>query len=188
VVWQLQFSIIRYTATLEALGPLLILLLTFYLAQRLWLQSLIVIAAFLFIVVDMQVLNHNRNERLPWTDRFWDVKAPRFSDPDHTIVLIAGGRPWAYLVPFFPAGTRFVRVESNFTGPRSPTRMQEHIRSLLAVHQGPFFLLSRPQYLPGNNEVLSAYQLAASSQSPLPVRSKHEPPGLFLFSVTRRSS
>jgi hypothetical protein len=188
VVWQLEFSIIRYIPTLEVLGPLLILLLTLYLTRLKWLQTLIVVAAFLFIVVDMQALNYNRLDRLTWSAKFWDVEVPHLSDPDHTIVLIAGGRPWSYLISFFPAGTRFVRVESNFTNPRSPTRMQEEIRSILAVHQGPLFLLSRPQYLTANNDVLKAYQLAASSQSPQPIRSRHEPAGLYLFSVTRSSS
>jgi hypothetical protein len=188
VVWQVEFSIIRYIPTLEVLGPLLILLLTLYLTRRKWLQTLIVVGAFLFIVVDMQALNYNRMDRLPWTAKFWDVEVPHLSDPDHTIVLIAGGRPWSYLLPFFPAGTRFVRVESNFTNPRSPTRMQEEIRSILAVHKGPLFLLSRPQHLTANNDVLNAYHLTASSQSPQPIRSRHEPPGLYLFSVTRSSS
>ena len=188
VVWQVQFSIMRYIPTLEVLGPLLILLLTLYLTRRKWLQTLIVVGAFLFIVVDMQALNYNRLERLSWTAKFWDVEVPHLSDPDHTVVIIAGGRPWGYLIPFFPPGTRFVRVESNFTHPRSPTRMQEEIRSIVANHQGPLFLLSRPQYLTVNNDVLKAYQLTASSQSPQPIRSRHEPAGLFLFSVTRSSS
>ncbi|RPH96059.1 DUF2029 domain-containing protein [candidate division KSB1 bacterium] len=187
IVWQIQFSIIRYTSGLEALGPLLIVILIFALVRIRWLQGVLIAAAFLFIAVDMQALNHNRLERLPWTGKFWDVQTPRLEDPDHTIILIAGSRPWGYLMPFFPKGVRFVRVESNFTNPRSATRMQEEIRNVLGAHQGPMFLLTRPQYLQANNEVLNAYRLAAG-QNAMPVYSKHEPNGLVLCPVSRKSS
>ena len=147
-------------------------------------QGLVVGAAFLAIVV---VVEPPIFQRLPWSATFFEVDPPQFEDPDNTIVIIAGGRPWAYLIPFFQSGVRFVRIGGNFTHPSRPNRMQTEMRALVREHNGPIYLLSRREYLRNDASTLSFYQLFLTRLECQLIKSKHEKAGLCLWTVVRRS-
>jgi hypothetical protein len=186
IIWQVQFSIIRYTATLEALAPVVILILALHIFPKRKEQSLSYGSAFvlglaaLLIVPTVKSVYH---ERLPWSPTFFEVKAPPLEDPAHTIVIIARDRPWGYLIPSFPPEVRFVSVRSNLTGPDHATRLQLEIRNLLAKHQGPIYVLSRREFLREDVTTLAAYQLAITSAEGRAIQSKHEKDGLALWPV-----
>ncbi len=184
IVWQFKFSVIRYTVPLEALGPIVIVILVRRIFQKVTMQSLVLGVAFLGVIVIVKPVYH---ERLPWSSTFFTVEVPEFEDPDHTIVVIAGKRPWSYLIPAFQPGVRFVRVESNFTGPNRPTRLQVEMRTLLQNHQGSIYLLSRRGYLRKDAETLKSYQMLPKSIECQPIKSKHERDGLCLWPVVRSS-
>lgn len=184
ITWQIKFSIIRYLAPLEAMSPIIVFILTRHIFHRSKVQGLVVGAAFLVIVA---VVEPPIFQRLPWSATFFEVEPPQFEDPDDTIVIIAGRRPWAYLIPFFQHRVRFVRIGGNFTHPSRPNRMQADMRALLEEHAGPIYLLSRQEYLRADAGTLSAYQLYLTSLDCLPIRSRHERGGLCLWPVTGRS-
>ncbi|MFH1011410.1 MAG: hypothetical protein V1784_09295 [bacterium] len=189
IVWQVQFSIIRYLAPLEALAPLIIVILAMHIFPASKLQSLssgaalTIASAVLIIAAIVKPVYH---ERLPWSATFFEVEAPRLEDPNHTLVVIAHDRPWAYLIPSFQPGVRFVSVRNNLTAPNRPTQLQSELRALLQGHQGPMYLLSRREYLREDaDEILKFYELSLKSSEGQSVRSKHERDGLFLWPVIR---
>lgn len=183
IIWQVKFSIVRYLTPVEHLGPLVIVILIFHIFKSGQIRA-IVLGVLLLAVVG--VVKQPVFERLPWSSSFFETEAPRLEDPDRTIVIIAGRRPWAYLVPAFPPGVRFVRVGGNFTRPDRPTRMRMEMWTLLQSHRGPIYLLSRVEHLRQDVEILRAYQLYLSSPEYKLVKSKHERPGLCLWPVVRR--
>jgi len=188
IVWQVQFAIIRYTAPLEALAMIVILILALHIFPKSKVQSLSAGAALtlglaaLIIVPTVKPVYH---ERLPWSSTFFEVKAPQLEDPAHTIVVIARDRPWAYLIPAFDPGVRFVSVRSNLTAPDRPTRLQSEMRALLQSHQGPIYLLSRREFVREDAETLKAYQLSLKSLEGQSIKSQHEKDGLGLWPVSR---
>ncbi len=184
ITWQIKFSIIRYVAPLEAISPIVIFMLVRHLFHRPKAQGIVVGAAFLAIVV---VVEPPIFQRLPWSATFFEVETPQFEDPENTIVIIAGGRPWAYLIPFFQQPVRFMRIGGNLTHPSRPNRMQADMRALIEEHEGPIYLLSRQEYLPTDAGTLSAYQLYLTSLDFLPISSKHERDGLSLWPVAGRA-
>lgn len=187
IVWQVQFSIIRYTAPLEALAPMVILILALHIFPKSKAQSVSAGAvltlglAALLIVPTVKPVYH---ERLPWSSTFFEVSTPRLDDPAHTIVIIARDRPWGYLIPSFQPEVRFVSVRSNLTAPDRPTRLQSDVRALLQSHRGPIYLLSRREFVREDAETLKAYQLSLKSLEGRSIKSKHEKDGLGLWPVT----
>lgn len=184
LIWALKFSVIRYVVPLELLAPLGIYILVRQIFQKVPAQAVMLGVAFLMVIV---IVKPPEFQRLPWSATFFEVEPPQFEDPDNTIVIIAGGRPWAYLIPFFQSGVRFVRIGGNFTHPSRPNRMQTDMRALMQGHQGPIYLLSRREYLSKDASTLSYYQLFLTTLECKLIKSKHEKAGLCLWTVVRRS-
>ena len=182
ILWELKFSIIRYILPLEHLAPLVIMILIFRIFSTREIQAVGLGVCFL---VGVLIVRPPSFERLPWSDKFFDTEAPHLEDPDRTIVLIASGRPWGYLVPSFPSGVRFVRVGGNFTSPERETRMVSEMRELIDSHSGHFYLLSRREYLQRDAQLLQAYHLFLLRQEPKIVKSRNERRGIILWPVIR---
>jgi len=184
IIWQSKFSIFRYLVPLEALSPIVAIILVRRIFQKVEMQFLSVVLAFLVIVA---IVKREGYERIPWSSStFFEVEVPKFEDPDHTVVVIAGDRPWAFLIPSFQPGVRFVRVESTLTGPNRRTQMQVEIRAILQNHQGPIYLLSRQRQLRPDMQTLESYRLFPKSIEYLPIKSRYSEPGLCLWPVVRR--
>ena len=183
VIWQLQFSILRYTSPLEHLGPLLVVLLISYLLRNANLQRLSMLVLFSVIVL---VAKPPIRENLRWQNKYFDVSVPEFNEPENTIVLIAGGRPWAYMIPFFQKDIRFLRIGGNFTRPDRQTMYITEMKSILRQHTGELYLLSRNNFIRNEINYLRAYGLLLINRTPKPIKSKHERSGLFLWQVKKR--
>lgn len=188
-IWQYKFSVIRYTSVTEQVGPLLIVLLLFKLISNGLLRTGILAAAFVYIFVAMNSVQH---ERVRWGDEFWNVQLPAISNPQNTLVIMANTRPWGYLVPLFPGEIRWVRVFSNLTDPSKQTIMQSEIRRVIADHDGDIYLLSRshPSYyswLSQDSQVVAAYGLTVDTAHALPITSAHSRPGLALWPVSKQN-
>ena len=184
ITWQIKFSIIRYVAPMEAVSAIIIFILIRNIFREFKMQSIITGVALVAIVV---VVEPPIFQRLPWSSTFFEVTPPQLKDPDNTIVVIAGRRPWAYMIPFFDPGVRFVRIGGNFTAPSRPNLMKSEMRDLLHKHAGPIYLLSRREFLREDAGTLNYYQLYITGPDCKRIKSKHERPGLCLWPVALRS-
>jgi hypothetical protein len=60
-------------------------------------------------------------------------------------VIIAGHEPLSFLVPAFPDGMRFLRIDSTFTNPdQTDVLFNKVMKQQIDAHQGPFFALFIP--------------------------------------------
>jgi hypothetical protein len=164
--WEMLLSYYRSLYPLEALAPLLIAALVLDLVRRPgWSEAA---AAPLLLAIALSV-QPARFERVPWGNSFFGVKVPDDPDLSRAVVVLASEEPTAYLLPFFPPGSRFVHVASNFTGPGDSDRFEAEIRDLLYAHRGPLFVLSEGAE---DEERLAAYRLAVDAERCRPVATR----------------
>lgn len=182
IIWQLKFSILRYTNALELLGPAVIIILLSYIIKSEYYRILTYSLLLVVVVVEMRAI---QIDRLPWGSTFFQVQIPGYADPDNSVVLITQNRPWGYLIPAFPKSTRFVSMNNNFIKPTQNTMFQKEIRQVLSSHDGPFYLLSRKEYLPYDARLLASHRLGIDPRGSLPIRSRHERDGLRLWIVKK---
>jgi hypothetical protein len=157
-VWLKIFGIYRYLLPLEMLAPLGIWLLIDTLP---WRQSTKNYAAMCCAVLLLVTLRPGNWGRVSWGDEYFGVKPPPLADPAHTMVLMTGVDPMAYIIPFFPEPARFVRIQSYFTGPSdAPNGFDRHMQRLIAEHRGPLYVLYRSYEEEQSRDALQAYGLA----------------------------
>ncbi|MCL4873962.1 hypothetical protein KJ039_07765 [bacterium] len=138
VIWQIRFPYYRYLIPLELLAPaLVVVLLSYVVRSRPWFY-LSVAAALIGIISMVKVPDWGRTN---WSESYFGLETPPAYIEKNSVVIMAGQRPYSYLIPFFPEDIRFVRVESNFTAPHKNTLYQKEIRELLNEHAGPVYLL-----------------------------------------------
>ncbi|WP_305804326.1 glycosyltransferase 87 family protein [Stenotrophomonas sp. YIM B06876] len=112
LLWQAAFSIHRYLVVLELLAPLLV----WWLCQTLlparhaprWGAMLVGACA----LVSLLGWNTWGQERWAW--QAFAVEAPPMPEPGDSVVLLVGGEPQAWRIPFLPGQARYVAVASNF--------------------------------------------------------------------------
>ena len=182
IIWQLKFSIYRYTNPLELISPVVI----FILLNKILKDSFHILIGFIgSVLLIVTIVNVPQWERLPFKSEFIQVQAPVLSHPENTMIIIAGGRPWSYLIPAFPPMVRFVRVGGNFFKDDRPTKFLERLRDTVDAHEGDIFLLSRQRFLPKDMSRLASFGLGLADNRAMPIYSAHEPPGLFLVRVQK---
>ncbi|MBE7413737.1 MAG: hypothetical protein HS130_00335 [Deltaproteobacteria bacterium] len=138
VVWQIRFPYYRYLVPLELLSPVLIAaLLSCLVKSRPWFR-LSVAALFIAIVSAVKVPDWGRTD---WSETLFGLKRPPAEIERDSVVLMAGIRPYSYIIPFFPEDVRFVRVESNLTAPYKDTKFQAEMREVLRNHSGPAYII-----------------------------------------------
>jgi hypothetical protein len=151
VLWQWQFGIARYAATLEAVAPCVMVLLVRRLACRRAVQRLLVALCGVATVGFVRPLDQ---ERITWAAKLIDVQAPRFEQPDRVLVVMAHNAPWSFVLPAFQPEIRVLGLVSNLTKPEDGTRFQSEMREIIARHAGEIHLLSDEGYLQGDLDVL----------------------------------
>lgn len=138
IVWQVNLPYYRYIVPLELLSPVLIAVLLSHIVKgRTWFY-ISVAAAFISIISFAKVPDWGRAS---WSDTLFGLEKPPVAIEPDSVVVMAGVRPYSYIIPHFPEEVRFVRVESNFTAPHKDTKFQAEIRELLKNHNGPAYIL-----------------------------------------------
>lgn len=138
VAWLLIFSIYRYLIPLEMLAPVLIAA-----AIMLWpLPMTRQFAAVGALLIALQLLVRVDIGRLPWDRKYIEVDAPQLADPQHTLVLMSGLAPMAYVIPAFPKHVPFLRIDGwlVFSEDRVSGLARE-MRARVTTHTGPLYLL-----------------------------------------------
>jgi hypothetical protein len=186
IAWFAMFSIYRYVIPLELIASLLLILaVRSCLPQARYREPLI--AVFCLLIVAATAPPDWGRARLH-AGRYVDVGVPVV--PVHSLVVMVGGEPMGYVVPFIGRGSRVVRPQSNFTDPTFTNSFQRAIAATLAGHEGPLFQIR----LTGENDVgeeavLRDYELRRDDVGCLPIRSNLEPtPRRLTICPLRRST
>jgi hypothetical protein len=136
VLWLTQSSVYRFAVLLEMLAPLLVVAL---LAR--WVPFELLRARIVLVLIPLMVVNYPANfGRYQYAGRYMETKP--VGVPPGTMVAVAGYSPVSYMVPAFPAGTPFVRIQSNMHGfTDRPNGLDAEARRRLEQHQGPLRLM-----------------------------------------------
>jgi len=156
--WIAMFAIQRYLCALELLNGIVIvgIIQSAPALRRPRLRALASVAAALLLLAT------SRSEgwgRLPWGEDWFGVELPpALQRPGQMFVVMSTG-PVAYVIPFFPADARFVRVEGNL--PLLPgTRLYDAARAAIAAHRGPLASLGDTALRPESAGLLAQFGLA----------------------------
>jgi hypothetical protein len=181
IAWEASFNIIRYTVCLEAIAPLLIVMIISDLWRNAVVRAALIASAFVLTATMMRTF---KQERIPWGTSFWQLQVPAVPDPQSAIIIIANSRPLSYFAPHFSPEVRWVGLKNNLTDPARPTEMQEAIQRMLITHRGGMYLLTRAvpdAWLKHDTRVLQGFGLEPVAGSGQPIQSEHSPSGLQLW-------
>ncbi len=157
LAWLKMFAIYRYLLTLEMLAPLGIWLLLTHLVRDRRRVAFFAGTCGILLVVTLVPPDWGR---VAFGDNYIGFTPPVLADPDHTLVLMTGVEPTAYLIPSFPPLVRFLRIQGYFTGPSStPNGFDRRMQGVIAAHQGPMYVLYQSGEQPTTLSVLYDYGL-----------------------------
>lgn len=110
-IWLKNFSIYRYLLVLELITPVLFFLIIAYLYPHRKPVFLVTVALFSLVAVTVRPLDW---WRIDWSDNYFHIDKQALVKYENDVIVFWGGEPTAYVVPYFPATTRFVRITGNF--------------------------------------------------------------------------
>ncbi len=176
VIWQVKFSIFRYIGPLELFAPTVIAVLVVFVFTNAYLRTITITAAFVGVA---WVMHPIEIERTPWGKSYFEVKPPKFSQPNEIMVIQANNRPWSYVIPFFQREVRFVGLLSNFSHPPAVKGGSTHLAfsemlALVRAHQGHVFLMTNPARVGLAINNLKQLNISAQSDRCRIIDSKHE--------------
>ena len=128
LIWLNQFSIYRYVVVLELLTPVLTILIIGFICQNT--KVLIFLSTILFTVMVVNVIPLDWG-RVKWTSSYLDINPKSLVQYENSVVILSESiDSSAYLVPYFPTSTKFVRINSN-TGVEKGTLMQKKAEEII---------------------------------------------------------
>jgi hypothetical protein len=142
ILWLTQSSVYRFAVILEMLAPLLIIAL---LAR--WVSPDLLRARILLVIIPLMLANRPANfGRFAYADHYMQLRPIQV--PPATMIAIAGWAPISYMVPAFPEGTPFVRIQSNMHGfAERPNGLDTEAHRRVKAHHGPVqLLLAGPEW------------------------------------------
>lgn len=152
VVWEVQFSILRYLAPLELVsGISLLLAMRPLLAARIgWFLPHAAFAG--LTVLSLSVTVYPEWGHAPHGPVSARVSLPEFG-PDSLVILL-DSTPMSFIAAFAPATVRFVGANNNLVRPGLKVRLNEKIEQVIRNHKGPIWGLEQA---PGEANVGLAY-------------------------------
>ena len=109
-VWLAVFAFYRYALPLEALSAAIIVSCGAYLTRDRIEGLLIALPICALLILSTKPLPYGR---IPWTDSFFGISRDHFTQYQDAVVLLTDF-PTAYVTPFFPQSTTFLRISSNW--------------------------------------------------------------------------
>ena len=141
--WLHLSSIYRYLSVLELLAPAFLALTVsrFFKRESLVFWSSIVLNA--AIIAAASPINFGRQE---FRNDLLKIEVPQVRELDKSIILMAASphQPIAYIIPSFPASTRFARISSSFSIPGKNTYIDRKILNILASYDNSHTLAFVP--------------------------------------------
>ncbi len=168
-VWVALFGVYRYALALEMLAPLVILACFSLFPGSVRWRAIGTGVVILLVVATARPVDWGR---VAWADKWVRTEVPPLDRPDVTIVLLTGHEPFGFLVPGFPPGTRFLRIDGGFTTPREQdVGFNTLMRETIAAHAGPFYVLTIPTDRTSPEASTAAYGLKVDWSDCRPVTS-----------------
>jgi hypothetical protein len=164
LLWQNQFSVYRYLIVLELLAPaFLALALANFIRTRVW----VVISSLLLDILICAFMVPANFGRQKFDDNFLKAEIPTIGDLDKSMVVMSGGDATSFIIPYFPAETRFVRIFSNFSYPGQNVHLDNKILGILAKHDArhTLVLISESQDREQMRKDLGFYGVKVDDQS-----------------------
>ena len=184
LLWQSTFSIYRYIIPLELLAPVFIILIIRYIFPFYKVFVPLSLITFALILATMVPMNWGR---VSWGQDYFNVRIPEIHNIANSTIIMAGYDPLAYIIPFFPERTRFVRVQSNFLLPDSNTLLQVKIRKLLKNSNTLYILYKENRQYKEKvdyNSILKFYDLKITEQNYIKLSTRFDD-DLYLFPVSQ---
>jgi hypothetical protein len=157
VLWEYQFSILRYLAVQEALSGVLVLA-----AVAAWVPRRHALPAGIALVVIAGTAA--ATTRYPWwshasrADQAIVVHVP--SIPQDALVLLLDASPWSYIVPSLPPSVTVVGTNNNMVRPGVYGTLQQEIERTVRDWKGPIWGFESSHYYPGDaDKILAHYRL-----------------------------
>jgi hypothetical protein len=147
LVWQIKFSIYRYLMPVEMLTPVMVLLVITRVPAIAHRRVGITCSILGFLIVSglVKPLDWGRQ---PWQmgepwggDYFNLIATASLSKYENKTVLMLGDRPTAYVIPFFPESTRFVRTLTIGADTDKNTGVNREVSRLLRSSREMYVLL-----------------------------------------------
>lgn len=137
-MWQVMFSVYRYLIPMEMLAPLLIVM-----AISLWpIAAGLRLACMVGVMLVLQSLVIYNPPRQAWDDQYVRVQVPALPDAQHSMVLMVGTEPMAFVIPSFPAAIPFLRIDGWMVWKDDHSSgLARQMRARVAQHDGPLFML-----------------------------------------------
>ena len=110
-LWLIKFSIYRYLIVLELITPILILLIVAYFYPKRKPVLLVTLGIFVLILATVKPLDW---WRITWSDNYFSIDRQALVQYQDDVIVLWGGEPVGYVVPYFPSNTRFLRITGNF--------------------------------------------------------------------------
>lgn len=166
--WLLLFGIYRYLIPLEMLSPLLIAI-----GIALWpIVNKARIAITVVVLIAAQTVVTTTIERYVWDDMYVRVQVPPLADPEHSMVLMIGTSPMAFVIPSFPSAIPFLRVDGWMVWKDDVTSgLARQMHARIAAHTGPLLMMYSPWEAKRAVETAQAYNLKLLPDTCAPIRS-----------------
>jgi hypothetical protein len=177
LLWLGLHSIYRYLIQLELISGCVFLILCRQLVARARLAPVLIA-----VLMTVWLTKWNPSwGRVDFGPRFFDVHIPRLSRD--ALVLLGSGEPMAYLIPFFPPGTRFVGIDNNIIRPGVRTLLNKRVLDVLNAHKGDLYVIDLA--VKERLAVLGSYGLRVDDSSCRQISSNMDPGGISLCPVVR---
>ena len=157
VLWEYQFSILRYLTVQEALSGVLVLA-----AVAAWVPRRFAMPAGIALVVIAGTAA--ATTRYPWwgrasrADQAIVMHVP--SIPQDALVLLLDPWPYAYMVPSLPPSVTVIGTNGNLVRPGVNGTLQQKIEQTVRDWKGPIWGFESSQSFPGSaDKILAHYQL-----------------------------
>jgi hypothetical protein len=113
---------------LELITPTLIILIIAYLYPRKKPLLIINLVIFSLIVTTVKPMDW---WRMGWSDNYFGIDSQALKPYENSTIVIWGDEGTSFIVPYFPASTRFVRLKGN-TGVSEGTLMRKNAETFIA--------------------------------------------------------
>ncbi len=183
LAWAPAFGNYRYGVALELLTGIAIVgaLLTFLQAAPLRIGAA---TALLLVAIGTTVYPDWGRGR--YGERYIDVRVP--SLPPDSVVLVPGGDPVAYFIPFAEPSARFLGIENNFLDFSQHNRLVSEVDALMRMRGPPKFIVSVGEFDAARlDKLLMRFGLKLDRSPCRPIQSNLENPALSLCSAVPRS-
>lgn len=151
-------AVYRYLMPLEMLSPLLIVvcagLMPFTLRTR-WQTAA---SALIVIAVTLQPGTWGRHH--VWPEKIASISDTGLSKDADALVLMAGYDAYAYLLPEFPPGVSFLRIQSRTFRPEEKLGINDLIADKIAAHKGSIRLFVTARDMKTAEAALARFRLA----------------------------